>query len=150
MNMDGIDTFADTMRQLVARVDRLELVTHLLVAPIREAVENLTPSMFCVYMDKLVSRDRSSYTGWKSDLTHRYVREHDEPRVEVDLSGMMSSSIGAGLQTDADRRRLVDALLIVAAIEEFTPRELLMEVDSTVFDSVVDALAAIQNEEETT
>jgi len=131
--------FIEEVGQLLNRIDRLEKITRLFLAPVLPYAHALTPEAFTRYLD-----DRCPCSGreaegerepewFKGNYTGYYT--HRKTRVEVDISGW-----------DADKK-LLDALLMIAAAEGRMPSRVLADIQPDAFPSAVDHLATLVDEE---
>jgi len=125
--------FVEEFEKLVERIERLEQVVRLFLAPILpHELMLLRTEPFEQYLadrcrDDEATWQRGTYTGYYT---------HIKTNMEVNISGPPWES----------QEKLLDALLTIAAAEGRMPARVLADIQPDVFPSAVDHLAAIADE----
>jgi hypothetical protein len=123
----------ESFERLENRIKRLELLSRLFIAPILPYSGCISHEKVRDHLAILVARDKPK-NDWDDGgrWTARYSNEFEHTQLGLKISLDWNSKPG----------EILDAILSIAAIEERTPRSILMEIDPDVFPSAVDALAA--------
>lgn len=131
------NAWIDAINELDKRLKAVEVVTRLLARPI---------------MEYLVLIDNKTLKDWlvdkvdnppDMDYTKRWTKNYDN--VFAHSGADVSFKLPDNAWGDKDKRALVRALLIIAAVEEMTPVQLVNEIRPGTIH-VIDALADIADD----